>query len=227
MKCSQCGMVYSNKSGVCPRCKSNSSSASMTNKGMYKTFFYIGKYPVSILQFYFLIDINCTIVFLLINLVNHFVSGLNIWWSVPASFALFCGYLFLSLISANKKTFLPRFRRLALHTVITCILFQELVTKGKWCTEYFMPAFAVFCYAFIFFASIIAKGNLSQKLFTANALSLIGITSMILVACGYDDGNLAGQAFVLIIGIISIFVILNTVFVAALKLKHNIGGLLE
>ncbi len=227
MKCNQCGMVYSNKSGICPRCKSTAGSASMKNKGMYKTFFHIGKYPVNILQFYFLIEINLTIVFLLINLVNYFVSGLNIWWSVPASFALFCGYLLLSLISSNNKTFLPRFRRLAIHTVITCILFQVLVTKGKWCTEYFMPSFAVFCYAFIFIASIVAKGQLSQKLMTANVLSLIGITSMIMVACGYDDGNLAGQAFVLIIGIISIFVILNTVFIAVLKLKHNIGGLLE
>ena len=193
MKCNQCGMVYSNKSGICPRCKSIASGASMTNKGMYKTLFHIGKYPVNILQFYFLIEINLTIVFLLVNLVNYFVSGLNIWWSVPASFALFCGYLLLSLISSNNKTFLPRFRRLAIHTVITCIL----------------------------------KGQLSQKLMTANVLSLIGITSMIMVACGYDDGNLAGQAFVLIIGVISIFVILNTVFIAVLKLKHNIGGLLE
>lgn len=226
MRCQLCGMVFNNKSGICPRCRTDVISMQSKNKVLYKELFKMGKYSINALQLYCLIAINAVIGIIIANFFTYFNVEKTLW-GIPALVTLLDGYCLLALFAASRRNFLRRLRRFAFFLQIAAVLFQIFLFRNHAVTDYFLPTTAVLGYIAILASILITKGKISQKYVTLAFFSVLGIIPFILVLCDYTSGSAAAYGVSLSVFILSVFIFLNVLFFSFLKLKYNVGGLLE
>lgn len=226
MRCQLCGMVFNNKSGICPRCSTNVISMQSKNKVLYKELFKIGNYSINAIQLYCLIAINVVIGIIIANFFTYFNNDKTLW-GIPAIITLIDGYCLLALFAASRRNFLRRLRRFVFFLQVAAVLFQVFVFNNHVVTDYFLPAATFLGYITILSAIMIMKGKIPQKYFTFVAFSVLGIIPFILVLCGYTSGSVAAYGVSLSVFILSVFIFLNVLFFSFMKLKYNVGGLLE
>lgn len=226
MRCQYCGMVFNNRTGVCPRCSTDVIALQSKNKILYRELFKIGKYSINFLQLYCLLAINAVIGIIIANSLM-FINGNKTLWSIPATLFILEGYYLLAAMSSSRRNIMKRIRRVSVCLQLAMILLQIFVLKTKWVSDFFMPSVSIVSYLSVIVAVIVTKGKVSQKYFSLIAYAIIGIVPFILVLCGYTSGSTAAYGYCLGVFILSIFVFLNVLFFSALKLKYNVGGLLE
>lgn len=226
MRCQMCGMVFNNKSGICPRCRTDVISLQSKNKILYKELFKLGNYSINMLQLYCLVAINAVIGIIIANFFTYFNVDKTLW-GIPALVSLVDGYCLLSLFAASRRNFLKRLRRFVFFLQSAALLFQIFVFDNLIVSDYFMSAVTLLGYIAILIAIAVTKGKLSQKYVTLVVFSVLGLIPFILVLCGYTSGHEAAYGVSLSVFVLSIFIFLNLLFFSFLKLKYNVGGLLE
>lgn len=225
MRCPYCGMVFTNKSGICPRCHSDVTSYEFGYPWFKKELFRIGDYPIDFMRLYCLIAINLCIAYILVNIITFrtFAS----YWAFPASVGMIAIYQIFAMLSVRRRNILVKFRGLYFFLLLTMVLVQILVTDGHWCTDYAMPGLTLLCYFLFPILHVKYKSVLRQKYITLFYVALIGLIPFILILCGYTGNGGVAYYLGLVSFIASIFILLNLIFFGIVKIKYNVGGLLE
>lgn len=225
MRCPKCGMAFANRSAVCPRCGSDINKSNAASAFFNRTLFYVADYPISFLQLYAVVAVNLVIACVIINASTY--ASFGVLWSVPAALAFPTLYSLMLLIGADRRKFMPRFRRTVWCALLFAAALQLFVTDGSWAIEWFFPSLMLLSYLTVVALSLAVKRNLNQKYVTLLSMSAIGILPFIIVECGFGSGGAAAYYFVFAQFVVSLFFFLNAAFVGILKLKKSIGSILE
>lgn len=223
MRCPKCGMVFENRSAICPRCGADMGENNAAVALLNRTLFRIAGYPVNFLQLYAVFAVNIVVLCGIFNAALY--SG--VLWVLPAAAGLAAGYFLLRIFGNAKRKLLIGVRRFSAALILFAVFLQVFVTKDFWATEWFYPATVLCGYAVTAVTSVVAGKKVNQAHITLFAFTVIGIVPFILQLAKYCSGNETAYYFCFAQFIISMLFFLNAILILMFRVKKAIGGILE
>ena len=223
MRCPKCGMVFENRSAICPRCGSDIGANNAALALLNRTLFRVAGCSINFLQLYAIVSVNAIVLCSVFNAALY--NG--VIWVLPVAAGLAAGYFAIRMLGAGRRKILLNFRRLFVALIVLTIFLQIFVTGGFWATEWFYSA-AVLCgYIVTISVSVITKRTVNQPYVTLFLFTLIGIVPFILQNTAYCSESIEAYYFCFAQFIVSMLFFLNTMLVLVFRLRKAIGSILE